>query len=99
MDSELSRRALDLSRRAEKYAAPVNSGFLSPAEQAELRAFCARERRRDRAARRFVLRIRRQYGRFHRYGEKITEKCRLTRHFHFFDKIFFAKRDRIRFFR
>ena len=44
MDSELSRRALDLSRRAEKYAAPTATGFLTPAEQAELRAFCARER-------------------------------------------------------
>ena len=44
MDAELSRRALDLARRAEKYAAPANTGFLTPAEQAELRAFCARER-------------------------------------------------------
>ena len=44
MDAELSRRALDLARRAEKYAAPTNTGFLTPAEQAELRAFCARER-------------------------------------------------------
>ena len=44
MDAELSRRALDLSRRAEKYAAPTATCFLTPAEQAELRAFCARER-------------------------------------------------------
>ena len=44
MELELSRRALDLARRAEKYAAPANSGFLTPAEQAELKAVCARER-------------------------------------------------------
>ena len=43
MELELARRALDLARRAEKYAAPANSGFLTPAEQAELRAICARE--------------------------------------------------------
>ena len=40
METELSRRALDLARRAEKYAAPTNTGFLTPAEQAELDAFC-----------------------------------------------------------
>ena len=44
MELELSRRALDLARRAEKYAAPVHSGFLTPAEQAELEAVCVRER-------------------------------------------------------
>ena len=44
MELELARRALDLARRAEKYAAPANSGFLTPAEQAELEAVCARER-------------------------------------------------------
>ena len=44
MELELARRALDLARRAEKYAAPANSGFLTPAEQAELKAVCARER-------------------------------------------------------
>lgn len=44
MEPELARRALDLARRAEKYAAPTNSGFLTPAEQAELQAVCARER-------------------------------------------------------
>ena len=44
MEPELARRALDLARRAEKYAAPANSGFLTPAEQAELKAVCARER-------------------------------------------------------
>ncbi len=44
METELTRRALDLARRAEKYAAPTNTGFLTPAEQAELREFCARER-------------------------------------------------------
>ena len=44
MDAELFRRALDLARRAEKYAAPANTGFLTPAEQARLREFCARER-------------------------------------------------------
>ena len=31
MELELARRALDLARRAEKYAAPANSGFLTPA--------------------------------------------------------------------
>ncbi len=44
MDADLLRRALDLSRQAEKYAEPRNTGFLSPAEQQELRALCARER-------------------------------------------------------
>ena len=44
MELELSRRAIDLSRQAEKYAAPVHSGFLTPAEQAELKAVCVRER-------------------------------------------------------
>ena len=44
METELSRRTLDLARRAEKYAAPTNTGFLTPAEQAELDAFCRRER-------------------------------------------------------
>ena len=44
MEAELSRRALDLARRADKYASPAYTGFLTPAEQAELRAFCSRER-------------------------------------------------------
>ncbi len=44
METELTRRALDLARRADKYAAPVNTAFLTPAEQAQLRAFFARER-------------------------------------------------------
>ena len=44
METELTRRAMDLAGKAEKYAAPTNTGFLTPAEQAELRAFCARER-------------------------------------------------------
>ena len=43
MGAELNRRALDLARRAEKYAVPANTGFLTPAEQAELREFCTRE--------------------------------------------------------
>lgn len=37
MEHELYRRALDLAHRAEKYAAVTNSGFLTPAEQQELR--------------------------------------------------------------
>lgn len=44
MENELLRRALDLAHRAEKYAAPTNSAFLTPAEQQELRALAARER-------------------------------------------------------
>lgn len=44
MENELLRRAQDLARRAEKYAAATNSPFLTPAEQQELRAFAARER-------------------------------------------------------
>lgn len=43
MENELLRRALDLARRAEKYAAPTASGFLTPAEQQELRCLAARE--------------------------------------------------------
>ncbi len=37
MDNDLLRRALDLSHRAEKYATPTNTGFLTPAQQQELR--------------------------------------------------------------
>lgn len=44
MEADLLRRALDLSRRAEKYAACTNSGFLTPAEQQELRMLTVRER-------------------------------------------------------
>ena len=44
MEADLLRRALDLSRRAEKYAACTNSGFLTPAEQQEMKQLCARER-------------------------------------------------------
>ena len=44
MEADLLRRALDLSRRAEKYAVCTNSGFLTPAEQQELRILTARER-------------------------------------------------------
>lgn len=43
MENELLRRALDLARRAEKYAVPTASGFLTPAEQQELRGLAARE--------------------------------------------------------
>ena len=44
MEADLLRRALDLSRRAEKYAACTNSSFLTPAEQQETKMLCARER-------------------------------------------------------
>lgn len=44
MEADLLRRASDLSRRAEKYAACTNSPFLTPAEQQELKMLCTRER-------------------------------------------------------
>ncbi len=37
MEPDLLRRAMDLAGRAEKYAAPTNTAFLTPAEQAALK--------------------------------------------------------------
>ena len=42
MEPDLIRRAEDLSRRCEKQAAITSTGFLTPAEQAELTAWAAR---------------------------------------------------------